>query len=80
VSIAPFENTLGYRLYDVANSQLAEGSVTVKADTAGAAGTFDATIDLSQVPAGATFRLVLLDTSAADGTTLALGSVELSKE
>jgi Immunoglobulin-like domain of bacterial spore germination len=80
VSIAPFENTLGYRLYDAANNQLAEGTVAVKVDTAGAAGTFDATIDVSQVSAGATFRLVLLDTSAADGTTLALGSVELLKK
>jgi hypothetical protein len=80
VSIAPFENTLGYRLYDEANSQIDEGSITVAADSAGAAGTFDATIDLSKVASGSTFRLVLLDSSAADGSTLALDSVELVKE
>ena len=79
VSVAPFENTLGYRLYDAANNQLAEGSFIVQAGTTGTGGTFDATIDVSQVPAGTAFRLALLDISAADGSTLALDSVELTR-
>ncbi|HTX79642.1 MAG TPA: Gmad2 immunoglobulin-like domain-containing protein [Longilinea sp.] len=78
MSVAPFENTLGYRLYDVTDNQLAEGSLTV--DATGTGGTFDATIDVSPVPTGTAFRLVLLDISAADGTTLALDSVDLSRK
>jgi len=80
VSVLPFEKTLGYRLYDTSDTQIDGGSIMVEADTAGSAGTFDATIDLSKVASGSTFRLVLLDTSAADGTTVALDSIGLSKE
>ena len=44
VSIVPFENTLGYRLYHAANNQLAEGTF-VTANITGTSGTFDATVE-----------------------------------
>jgi hypothetical protein len=43
----------------------------------GTPGTFDASIDISMVPAGTTIRLKITDLSAADGSILAMDSVEL---
>lgn len=77
VTIAPFENNLGYRLYDTQGNELAAGPMQVISAEMGGPGTFDSAIDLSAIPAGTTIRLALADFSAADGSILALDSVEL---
>lgn len=71
--IAPFENTLTYRIYDQAGEQLTEGSLTVSAQEPGGPAIFDQTLDLSAIPAGLV-RLELSEMSAANGTKLALAS------
>lgn len=76
VTIAPFENTLGYSLSHADGSELVQGSVMVTAAEPGGPGTFDATIDLTGVPPGPVW-LTLADFSAADGSVLALDSVRL---
>ncbi len=80
VTIAPFENSLAYRLYDLSGNQVAEGSVNVTADQAGNPGTFEGAVDLSKVAPGAGFRLAILDLSAADGSILAMDSVALTRK
>jgi hypothetical protein len=77
VSIAPFENNLAYRIYDAAGKELAAGPFMIKADTMGGPGTFDNPVDLGTIPAGQVVRLELQDLSMADGSTLAMDSVEL---
>ena len=77
VAIAPFENNLVYRIYDVSGIELSAGAITVSAPDLGAAGTFDALISLGKVLSGATIRLEVQDVSAADGSLLAMDSVEL---
>jgi hypothetical protein len=77
VSISPFENNLAYKIYDAAGKELANGPVNVSSDGAGGPGTFDNTIDLNAIPAGLVVRFELSDVSAADGSTLAMDSLEL---
>lgn len=77
VSIAPFENNLVYHIYDVGNVELAIGSITVLAGDPGTPGTFEQTILLGNILSGATIRLELQDVSVADGSLLAMDSVEL---
>ncbi len=75
--IGPFENTLAYRIYDESGNLLAEGPFMVNSDGVGGPATFDTPIDISSFPNGIGIRLELVDVSAADGSTLALDSVEL---
>lgn len=75
VTIAPFENNLMYRLEDAAGNELTVGPLQVTAETMGGPGTFTATLDVFAFPTAG--RLTILDLSAADGSTLALDSVEL---
>jgi hypothetical protein len=77
VTIAPFENNLVYRIFDGTGKKWAEGPIQVKAAEMGGPGTFDTTIDISSIPPGILIRLEVLDLSAADGSTLAMDSVEL---
>jgi hypothetical protein len=77
LSIAPFENNLAYRIYDATHNELAAGPFMIQTDTMGGPGTFDNVIDLSTIPAGLVVRLELQDLSMADGSTLAMDSVEL---
>ena len=79
VAIAPFENTLAYRIYDLAGVEMAAGAITVNAPDLGAPGTFDTVIQLGSglSGAGATVRLEVQDISAADGSLLAMDSIEL---
>ncbi|KXK11533.1 MAG: hypothetical protein UZ14_CFX002002768 [Chloroflexi bacterium OLB14] len=76
VSIAPFENSLSYFVYDEAGVQLLAGAVNVTSPDFGAPGTFNQTIDLSSLPTGV-FYLEIEDQSAADGAVLALESVKI---
>ena len=77
VTVAPFENNLVYRIYDLAGVELASGSVPVSASQLGGSGTFDSVISLGNSLSGATVRIEIQDVSAADGSLLAMDSVEL---
>ena len=77
VAIAPFENNLVYRIYDVGGVELSAGAITVTAADLGAPGTFDATILLGNILSGAVIRVEVQDISAADGSLFAMDSVEL---
>jgi hypothetical protein len=77
VAIAPFENNLAYRIYDVSGIELSAGPIAVKAPDLGAPGTFDAVIPLGSILSGAVIRIEVQDISAADGSLLAMDSVEL---
>ena len=77
VAIAPFENNLVYRIYDVSGIELSAGAITVSAPDLGAPGTFDIIIPLGNVLSGAIIRVEVQDISAADGSLLAMDSVEL---
>ena len=77
VTVAPFENNLVYRIFDISGIELSAGAITVSASDLGAPGTFDALIPLGNSLSGAIIRLEVQDLSAADGSLLAMDSVEL---
>jgi hypothetical protein len=77
VATAPFENNLAYRIYDVSGIELSAGPISVSAPTPGAAGTFEGLIPLGNILSGALIRIEVQDLSAADGSLLAMDSVEL---
>jgi hypothetical protein len=77
VAIAPFENNLAYRIYDISGIEVSAGPISVSAPNAGAAGTFEALIPLGNVLSGTLIRIEVQDLSAADGSLLAMDSVEL---
>jgi Immunoglobulin-like domain of bacterial spore germination len=76
VSVLPFENTLAYRIYLTDGTKVNESPLTVT-PTSGTAGTFAHDFNLSS--AGITDWVIIqfVDVSAADGSTIALGSVIL---
>lgn len=75
VTIAPFENNLVYRIFDVGGVELAIGSITVSSPEPGTPGTFDQTIKLGYILSGAVIRIEVQDVSAEDGSLLAMCSV-----
>ena len=77
VAIAPFENNLVYRIYDVSGIELSAGSISVSATDPGAPGTFEALISLGSILSGTLIRIEVQDLSAADNSLLAMDSVEL---
>jgi hypothetical protein len=77
VAIAPFENNLVYRIFDVSGIELSAGPIAVVAPDLGAAGTFDVVIPLGKVLSDSIIRIEVQDLSAADGSLLAMDSVEL---
>jgi hypothetical protein len=77
VAIAPFENNLVYRIFDVGGVELAVGSITVSTPDLGAPGTFDENILLGGILSGAVIRVEVQDISAEDGLLIAMDSVEL---
>ncbi|HEX6269926.1 MAG TPA: Gmad2 immunoglobulin-like domain-containing protein [Anaerolineales bacterium] len=77
VAIAPFENNLTYSIEDVGGVELSRGAISVSAPDLGAPGTFDALIPLGNILSGALIRIEVQDISAADGSLLAMDSVEL---
>jgi len=77
VSIAPFENNLTYKIFDPSGKELASGPFSVTSDGLGGPGTFDNPIDLSAIPPGLLIRFELSDVSVADGSILAMDSVEV---
>jgi hypothetical protein len=77
VAVAPFENNLVYRIYDISGIELSAGAINVSVPDPGAPGTFESVIPLGNILSGATIRLEVQDLSAADGSLLAMDSVEL---
>jgi hypothetical protein len=77
VAIAPFENNLTYRIYDVGGVELAAGAIKVSAPEPGAPGTFDAVISLGRVLSGVVIRVEVQDVNSADGSLFAMDSIEL---
>ena len=77
VAIAPFENNLVYRIFDVSGIELSAGPIAVSAPDLGAPGTFDTIIPLGNILSDAIIRLEVQDVSAADGSLLGMDSVEL---
>jgi len=77
VAIAPFENNLAYRIYDISGIELSAGPISVSAPNPGAGGSFEATIPLGNILSGSVIRIEVQDLSAADGSLLAMDSVEL---
>ncbi len=71
VSEAPFENALKYRAYGATGKDWAQGTLPVSA------GTFAGQVDLSAVPPGIVIRMEVSDISAADGSVIALDSIEV---
>ena len=76
VTVAPFENALTYRVYNEQGNELSVGPIMVSAADFGAPGTFTFTLDTNTFPKGRA-RIVIADLSAADGSVLALDSVEV---
>ncbi|MEW6406199.1 MAG: Gmad2 immunoglobulin-like domain-containing protein [Chloroflexota bacterium] len=77
VTIAPFENNLSYSIIDASNAEWVTGPMQVAAPDLGAPGRFDTQVGLSNVPAGTIIFLELQDLGAADGSLLAMDSVQL---
>lgn len=77
ISIAPFENTLAYHIYDLGGVELTAGPITVKADGLGAPGTFEKAVDLGNILSNTTVRITVEDKSAADGSLVAMDSIFL---
>ena len=77
VAIAPFENNLAYRIYDISGIELSAGPVSVSAGNPGGAGTFDALIPLGDILSGTLIKIEVQDLSARDGSLLGMDSVEL---
>jgi len=79
VTVAPFENTLAYRVYLPDGTKVNESNLQVDSGgRAGGPGTFSQKFDLGNAGITGPVIIQFLDLSAADGTTLALGSVNLT--
>ncbi len=76
-TVTPFEGMLAYHVYDASGNTLAAGPLLTNAAGNGSGVTFDQTIDLTGLQPGILVRLDVADVSAADGSTLAMDSVEL---
>lgn len=79
VTVLPFENTLAYRIYLTDGTKVNESNLTVT-PSSGTAAMFTRDFNLSS--AGITDWVIIqfVDVSAADGSTIALGSVILKAQ
>ena len=77
LTITPFENTLAYIILDPAGVELKTGSFIIPNAQAGSPTNFVASIPLDNMPPGSRFWLQIQELSPADGSILALESVEL---
>jgi hypothetical protein len=75
-TISPFENTFACKVVDATGKEWFAGPLTVAGEM-GQPGTIDNPVELSTVPPGILVRLELMDISAADGSIVAMDSVEL---
>jgi hypothetical protein len=77
VTVAPFENNLVYRVYDLGGVELSAGPVTVETTGLGAPGTFEKAINLGNIITNTTVRIAVEDINVADGSLFAMDSVLL---
>lgn len=76
VTIAPFENTLGYKVFlEGATEPIVQSALMVDATEMGGPGTFSLPLDLTQAGVHGKVRIEITDVSAADGSPLAIASV-----
>ena len=75
--IAPFENNLVYRVYDLSFTELDAGPFSVTSADYGGPATFDNSLSSPAFVPGTTIWFELMDTSAADGTPLAIERIKL---
>jgi len=78
VTIAPFENTLVYKVYDNKMNEISKGPLMVNAANMGGPGTFELALDLTSTGYEGQIFVTISDLSAADGSTLAMNSVQLN--
>ena len=78
VTIAPFENNLVYSIFDSNGDQVSTGSLLVQASQPGGPGTFSLPVDLSKIGTTGPVLIQFVDSSPADGSILALGSVTVN--
>ena len=76
--IAPFENTLRYRLLDMNGIEIASGPFSVASADMGAPATFDNTIEVPASADGTKLILELVELSMADGSYLCSNSVVIN--
>ncbi len=76
VTVLPFENTLAYHVYMIDGTKINEFSLIVTPAT-GTSGTFSQVFNLSGAGISDWVIIQFADISAADGSTIALGSVIL---
>jgi hypothetical protein len=77
ITIAPFENNLVYRIYDLGGVELSAGPISVEVPELGAPGTFEKAIDLGNIITNTTIRIQVEDRNAADSSLFAMDSVIL---
>jgi hypothetical protein len=77
ITIAPFENNLVYRVFDLGGVELSAGSIPVEAAGPGAPGEFEKAVDLGDLLTNTTVRIAVEDGSAADDSVLAMDSIFL---
>lgn len=77
ITIAPFENNLVYRVYDLGGVELSAGSIMVKTIGLGAPGEFEKAVDLGNILTNTIVRVVVEDRNAADNSLFAMDSVFL---
>jgi len=78
ITVAPFENNLVYRIFDLGGVELSAGPIDVEAPDLGAPGTFEKAIDLGNILTNTTIRIEVQDINEADGSLFAMDSVLLS--
>jgi hypothetical protein len=78
VSIAPFENNLAYAVFpEGAPEPIIHSGLLVQADTPGGPGTFALPLDFTTAGISGPVRIQISDTSAADGSFLAVATLHL---
>jgi len=75
ITISPFENTLAYRIFLPDGTKVNESSLQVSPTGMGTPGTFSQSINLGMAGITGPVIIQFVEASAADGSTMALGSV-----
>jgi hypothetical protein len=77
ITVAPFENNLVYRVYDLGGVELSAGPIPVETSAPGAPGEFEKAVDLGNILTNTTVRVAVEDRNAADNSLLAMDSIFL---
>ncbi len=77
ITVAPFENNLVYRVYDLGGVELSAGPIPVETSAPGAPGEFEKAVDLGNILTNTTVRVTVEDRNAADDSLFAMDSIFL---